>query len=203
MNKPSGGLGSAGARSPIPKHRAFLFAAAVLAGSFSVGAHDPGLSAATVDLSTREILVQVSFAPADVAALRGSSPADLAERSVELTADSARLQPNSAETRAVGADNVEFTQRFPRPAAGAVTFRSPLLARLPFGHRQALTVRDEAGATVFTEVISADHDFAPLPAKARSAGESPTLTRAVIAASGLAVVALGWLAWPRRVTAAA
>ena len=179
--------------------RCFL---ALVFGSRVVRAHDPGLSTATADLSSREILVQLAFAPADLAALHATQPGNLAARLVELRAAAGPLAAKTVETRTVGADNVEFTLRYPRPAGDGVTFRAPLLARLPFGHRQALTVRDESGATVATELLSVDRDFAPLPALPPPA--RPSRTRGWLAVGALAVLVLGWCAFPRRrVTAAA
>ena len=170
-------------------------------------AHDPGLSSATVDFSSHEILVQIAFAPADLAALRTSSSADLAavaEHSAELLSAGAPLRANTVAAREVGADNVEYILRYPRPAQGPVTFRAPLFARLPLGHRQALTVRDEAGTTVATELLSAAHDRAPLPVPA-SPARSPSLPTsgafAVLALVALVVAALTW--FPRRLKAAA
>ena len=141
----------------------FRFTLTLLLGPVAAWAHDPGFSTATVDLSSREILVQVSFAPADLTALRSSTLDALAPRCVELRAGTDLLAPKTIEVRTVGADNVEFTLRYPRPRGPAVTLRAPLLEGMPFGHRQALTVRNESGATLTTEILSADHPTAILP----------------------------------------
>jgi hypothetical protein len=175
----------------------FLFALALV--PLAAWAHDPGLSSATVDFSSREILVQASFAPADLGALKSPTYADLATRSVELRANNLALRPTSVETREVGPSDVEFTLRFPRPA-GAADLRSPLLASMPFGHRQAVTIRDVAGALVRTELLSADHDTVSLPGPALESINPPQLSQlaTVAAISAFALLAI-WLARRRLV----
>ncbi len=173
---------------------------------FAAGAHDPGLSTATVDFDSREILVQMAFAPADLRALQ-SPYSDLAARSAELRATQTAIQATSVDVREVGTDNVEFTLRFPRPAGSAV-LHSPLLAGLPLGHRQALTLRDPAGTTVLTELLSAERDSVVLPALASARPfrfeppRSPSVRAATVGV--LAAFAAGsvWLARRRRADAA-
>ena len=136
---------------------------------FVARAHDPGLSAVTVDLDSRTILVQASFAPADLRALSSESLERIAARSVELRSASGAVRAQSIEVREAGADYVEFILRFPRTGS-AVTLHSALLKRLALGHRQALTVRDSSGATALTALLSAAHDSVALPDSARFAG---------------------------------
>lgn len=136
---------------------------------FLARAHDPGLSAATVDLDSRSVLVQMSFAPADLRSLSPEPLEKIAAASIELNSPSGVVRAGSVEVREAGADYVEFILRFPR-AGSALSFRSALLQRLAFGHRQALTVRDSAGATTLTELLSAAHDSVPLPGDGRGAG---------------------------------
>ncbi len=135
---------------------------------FVARAHDPGLSAVTVDLASRSILVQMSFAPADLRALSSEPLEKMAAQSIELRSTSAAVRADSVEVREAGGDYVEFTLRFPRTGS-ALTLHSALLRRLAFGHRQALTVRDSAGATTLTELLSAAHDSVALPDAGRSA----------------------------------
>lgn len=172
----------------------------LLLAPLAVWAHDPGLSSATVDFSSREILVQVSFAPADLASLKTSTYTDLASRSVQLRAQNTSLPPTTVEVREVGASDVEFTLRFPRPT-GAAVLRSPLLAGLPFGHRQALTIRDAAGVPVLTELLSADYDSVSLPGLLAVANVLPHPPRpgtATVATIGAFAVVSLWLARRRR-----
>ena len=49
-------------------NRLTRFALILALAPFVARAHDPGLSAVTVDLASRSILVQMSFAPADLRA---------------------------------------------------------------------------------------------------------------------------------------
>ena len=172
----------------------------LLLAPLAAWAHDPGLSSATVDFSSREILVQVSFAPADLAALKSSSYTELASGSVQLRAQNTALPPTLVEVREVGAADVEFTLRFPRPA-GAVVLRSPLLASLPLGHRQAVTIRDAAGATVLTELLSADYDAVSLPGLPLAVN-APSYPRrqgtATVATIGVFALVSIWLAGRRR-----
>ena len=165
-------------------------------------AHDPGLSSATVDFGAREIFVQMAFSPADLGTLQPSGYAGIAARSVELRAQNVAIKPSSVEVREMGAEDVEFTLRFPRPS-GVALLRAPLLPALPFGHRLAVTFRDAAGVTVLTEVLSAARDSVSLPVVARAAdfpSDPPrdySMRMFVLAALGVAIaLALGsvWLA---------
>ena len=171
--------------------------------AFVAEAHDPGMSAATVDVSTREILVQVSFAPADLRALLPLSRDELAARSIELRTASRPLRATGIEAREVGADNVEFTLRFSRPADAGVTVRSPLLGQMPYGHRQVLTVRDSEGATVLTEVLSAAGDRAQIALGTPSPSPAPRRAVGILAIGATFALMLAWLGRPRRAVRAA
>lgn len=138
------------------------------------GAHDAGLSSATVYVSPSEILVQATYAPADLGALKGSSYADLASRSMELRARGLVIKTTSVEVREDGTDNVEFLLRFPR-SSGETVLRSPLMSSLPYGHRQVITVRNLAGEPLLTELLNAGRDTISL-SSVTSEGSIP-LTR--------------------------
>jgi hypothetical protein len=165
-----------------------LLMVVALTASLKAWGHDPGLSSATVDLSSHDVLVQLVFAPSDLARL----PANLAVQSVEMRAGSTILFPKVAETRELGPDNLEFTLRYPRPPGVEVTFRSALLGRLPFGHRQSLIVRNEAGATTATEMLSADHPGIPLPAAKKLLPSPPTRFTPLLGVGALAIGLAGW-----------
>lgn len=172
----------------------------LLLAPLAAWAHDPGLSSGTVDFSSREILVQVSFAPADLAALKSSTYADLASRSVQIRAQNTAVPPTTVEVREVGAADVEFTLRFPRPE-GAAVLRSPLIASLPFGHRQALTIRDAVGVPVLTELLSAEHDTVSLPGLPPAAiipSHPPSQAAVTVATIGAFALVSIWLAGSRR-----
>src|SRR5262245_35806587 len=118
--------------------RAALLAA--WAGS-RVGAHDPGLSYASVRLEGTRIEVEVSYARADLEPLLGAAPMDeLARRAFDVVASG---QPAAVERAGVrfddhGAVRLELELALPEP--GPMSLRSGLLEELPRGHKQYLTV---------------------------------------------------------------
>lgn len=157
-------------------------------------AHDPGLSTITVDLQAREILVQAVYAVADFPVRSPAARAALAERSVELRRGGQLLAATAVQVRENTDDFVEFSHRFARPA-GLVTLSSPLLAQLPLGHRQMLTLRDESGATTATALLRADQRSYSLPAPVGGFWKSPVSAAALLFVAAVCVG--GWL-WHTR-----
>ncbi|MEY2577914.1 MAG: hypothetical protein QOI49_738 [Verrucomicrobiota bacterium] len=135
-------------------------------GSATAFAHDPGLSSANVDLGREWINVVLTFNQRDVATITEQAH-DLLDRAVLVQLDGVTVTPSQANASTDANSNVEFQFTFPRAAAAhTLIFRSPLLKDLPFGHRQALTVRDLEGRELSRVLLSAREDSAQLALQA-------------------------------------
>lgn len=132
---------------------AFLF----LACGLNVQAHDPGLSSAGITLGAKEIVVQLLVAPSDLQALQDSSAEAIAGFGVEMNAAGTALRPTDLKKTVAGPDT-GIRLIYSRPHASTILYRSPLIAALPHGHRQILTVRDDAGALLLSRLLSARED---------------------------------------------
>jgi len=152
-----------GMRSLNSKKLVLRVAAFVLAiGSATAFAHDPGLSSANVDLSRDRIDVVLTFNQRDISNVT-AQPHDLLDSAVLLQLDGVTVTPSRANASTDANNNVAFQFTFPRAAeAHTLTFHSLLLKDLPFGHRQAFTVRDGNGSELSRLLLSARDDSAQL-----------------------------------------
>lgn len=142
----------------------------VLAGTLR--AHDPGLSSAQITVGPREVAVQLLLAPGDVEALPDSSTEAIA-RGIELRGSAGdTLKPVSA-IKSVKPPDAEIQLRYTLPTSGELFFRAPLIADLPFGHRQVLTVRDAAGVAQPSQLLGADHPSVQILLPGEPSGARP------------------------------
>jgi hydrogenase/urease accessory protein HupE len=127
-------------------------------------AHDPGLSAALITLDKHRVLARVSLAPADAEALRqaGTLPNqnqryrvvdDMAANAIEIVSDGGVLSPAEARFESDDSGGVSFVLAFERAQGASLVIRSPLIERLPRGHRQYIRVVDAAGVTISDGVL--------------------------------------------------
>ncbi|MDP9100170.1 MAG: HupE/UreJ family protein [Verrucomicrobiota bacterium] len=145
--------------------RAATWTAAVI-GASSAFAHDPGLSSANVELGNERINVVLTFNQRDIANITAQAQ-ELLDRAVLVQLDAVTVTPSHAHASTDANNNVEFQFTFPRAAiAPTLTFRSPLLKDLPFGHRQVFTVRDGNGRELSRLLLSAREDSARLALQA-------------------------------------
>ena len=119
-------------------------------------AHDPGLSTARVVVGADRVDVVVTFATADLQALRPPDPVSSTWISGLI---SLRAGADIAPDRAVSAMNEEgelqFSIRYPRPSAGGtVELRAARLEALAPGHRQFVTVTGPDGAALAERLLS-------------------------------------------------
>lgn len=159
--------------------RVFLaFLTCALAFSRPALAHDPGLSSATVTLAANEITAIVIFNPRDLAVLPYGNPPEYSSVFPEILQIRQSGQPLPARLQSLTRDaqeNLTFRMRYPAAGEGPLEIASGVISRLPFGHRQVLTIMTAAGHTSGTTLLSArDNQFktavAPLvniPAAAR------------------------------------
>ena len=138
--------------------------------SLNAQAHDPGLSTATITIGDQQIDVLLGFNQKDADALLGSltpnssieetgqnnlSLAATASKELELYLDDRLTGPSQAIERLAGNQNVEVLLRFERGNATSLRGVSKLIGKLPFGHREFLSVRTDQGATLEEAMLSA------------------------------------------------
>lgn len=155
----------------------YLIAGALLLCAGTAFAHDPGLSAAQIALSDREIQAVVTFNDRDIAGVLGEEPAalradgsaaqqrldELARRVLVLEVAGQAVAPTNVVAGVDQNKNVEFQLTYPRPpGTGKITIRSALLSELPFGHRQAFAAQDGAGREIARQLLSSREDTATL-----------------------------------------
>jgi hydrogenase/urease accessory protein HupE len=127
-------------------------------GVFSAQAHDPGLSTATITVTDREIDLLIGFAQKDAESLLAatgkqvdiqsrerfaearSQLESLATGEVELFLGDTRSAPLQATARRKDSQNIEILLRFERAGAQRLRLVSELVERLPFGHREFVSV---------------------------------------------------------------
>lgn len=133
----------------------FLSAVTFLASVAFVFAHDPGLSSATVTLGREAVDARVTLNQRDLEAT-GSNTSEIATDLLRLHADGTALVLKSQKLEVDSAQNAEFYLRFAPVAAGAhLHLRSGIIDRLPFGHRQLMSVQTAAGHNLGERLLSA------------------------------------------------
>jgi hydrogenase/urease accessory protein HupE len=152
-------------------------------------AHDPGLSTSEVVVTRDQISATVGYAPNDVRTLLPAdahAPAstwDAAEFDV-LKPFLLKLAPGLIEVRGAAGvlawtdvsvslasgNSVLFQLARPRSADARLSIRFPGLARLPFGHRDYLSVVDEQGKTVLEKLVGVTDPDATFDLPVPSAG---------------------------------
>jgi hydrogenase/urease accessory protein HupE len=136
-------------------------------------AHDPGLSTATVTVGAQKINVVLGFALQDAAFIlpENRRPADAGRRddfqamrpelesviasSFNLYLGEQLAVPVQITAQAKDSNNVEILLEFTRSKASQLRLLSAFLERLPFGHREFLSVQAENGATLAEAMLSA------------------------------------------------
>lgn len=167
----------AGARSSWTKVYSLIFAMLLLPACRacvpSVYAHDPGLSVAELRIDSQHLALHLAFARADIETLlvldankddEVSPPEFATSRSqleslgsgiLEVSIDGQRCP---AETVAVQLDTsnaVHFRLEFSSPAGSKLSLKPALLPRLPQGHRQFLSIRNEQNRLIAERMLDA------------------------------------------------
>lgn len=125
--------------------------------------HDPGLSTAELRFSRDALLATITFATRDIEALApidtnhdgrvSSSELRAANRDLHmlagnllrLSADGRPIVPLGVAIGPGETGTLEFRLQFPPPAGAGLDVHVPILNSLARGHRQHLTLRDDAG----------------------------------------------------------
>lgn len=154
----------------------FLVAVTLFASAALVFAHDPGLSSATITLGPEAVEARVTLNQRDLEAT-GLSNNEAAKDLLRLQADSTVLLLTSQTEEVDSAQNAAFYLRFaPVGSAAHLHIQSGIIDRLPFGHRQLISVQTIAGQNLGEHLLSAkenalDVDLAnAMPAMSSSGG---------------------------------
>jgi hydrogenase/urease accessory protein HupE len=173
-----------------------LSVALILSAAAPLQAHDPGLSTTQVEVRPGKLVVTIGFAPNDVrmllpAAARASPSSwtssdfdaaslglrELAPGLLEIRSESGVLPWTDASVTLASGNSVIFHLACARPAASRLALHSRVMDRLPPGHRDYVSVTDEAGNTLLEKLVGAnDPDPAfdlPAAAGGASAAERP------------------------------
>jgi hydrogenase/urease accessory protein HupE len=139
----------------------------------SAFAHDPGLSAAEVELDGNRVVARLTFARDEIAMIapmdadrdgRITQPEfdavrvrleSLARESFALSVDGEEASPSTVTVGLDESGAVHFNLEFPPLQRSRLTLRSPLIDKLQRGHRQFLSVRDGGANTICQRMLDA------------------------------------------------
>ncbi len=138
-------------------------------------AHDPGLSTTQIEVGPGGLRATVGFAPADIRALlppgahvpagnwaesdfEAARPSlgELAPKLVDLSDDRGGIPWVGSSLSLASGNSVIFKLAASRPPVGHVTLRSLVLARLPPGHRDYISVSLESGDLILEKLVGAN-----------------------------------------------
>ncbi|HVF11421.1 MAG TPA: HupE/UreJ family protein [Abditibacteriaceae bacterium] len=138
-------------------------------------AHDPGLSAVDLKLNSSGLTAQATYArgdvqvlvPLDAAADGKATTAEfdaarprlkaLAANALQVWFDGKRAPAHAVTVQMGASDTVHFGVNFSGAAGKQLKLRSTLVSRLARGHRQYLTLHNEAGKLIAEQMLSADN----------------------------------------------
>jgi hydrogenase/urease accessory protein HupE len=158
----------------------------MIVAAASVFAHDPGLSAAELKLGEKQLTAQLTFAREEIAML---VPLDtdrdgqitqvefdaarprvesIARQSLIVNLDGRKIEPGEVSAVLGDSNALHFNLSFQALTKGHLQVLTPLLTKLARGHRQFLTIRNEAGHPLGEKMLDVNHnsfetDLAALP----------------------------------------
>ena len=113
-------------------------------------AHDPGLSAVSLQRQGDQLSATVNFAPADAIGLTAHA--------LEIQVDGQTLLPVEPPVTRNLTNDVQLQMKFILPPGRRLTVHSTLLGTLARGHRQYFSLTDSQGRTVLTRILAANDD---------------------------------------------
>jgi hydrogenase/urease accessory protein HupE len=134
--------------------------ALLLCGSafpISVCAHDPGLSSANITVAGQTIDAVAIFNARDLASLTDSGvnyPA-IASEILRVRVAGKSLPVIVGKIATDQNENITFRFTFARSGSGSLEVSSGIIDRLPFGHREFVSVHSAAGARIGERLLSA------------------------------------------------
>lgn len=159
----------------------------LLIGAVTAHAHDPGLSTATITVGDHRIDLVLGFAEKDVESLLAScgdpveirNPEGFAAIRSELESLAARetnlrlgdriAVPQQTATKLRDSQNIEILLRFERTNGSRLSLVSKFIARLPFGHREFVSVQTAGGGIVGEGMLSSDANTFQIDLRASAA----------------------------------
>ena len=144
--------------------------------AISAQGHDPGLSSLTAVVMDRQIDLVLGLAVRDAetvaAEISNGNPTSqdfaaikpvlesLVSRSIKVYFGNELAEVRQAVAQQVDGQNIEVKIKYARGTASRLHLVSGVIAELPFGHRQFLTVRTETGTVLAQSMLSAqDNSF--------------------------------------------
>lgn len=168
--------------------RALWLTLSLCAGIAEVAfAHDPGLSSIIVTVKGERLEAVATFARKDVENLmvamgtmrdgetiteRQLEP--LAPQTISAECNGQQIQPTESHARFNGNDNIEFDLVFTVGTTHSLKIGSPLIEFLPKGHRQFLSVTDQAGTKLTERLLSATASTADVERVAVAVSAKPS-----------------------------
>src|SRR5437762_11276444 len=122
-----------------------------VACAVSALAHDPGLSSATMVVGDQDIKAVATLHSRDLQQLiknGASSYPSLANQILRLQHGGESLPPKLERVERDVNDNVRFQLSYVRSSPGSLTVSSGIIGRLPFGHREFVTIRTASGESL-------------------------------------------------------
>jgi hydrogenase/urease accessory protein HupE len=132
-------------------------------------AHDPGLSVAEVRILEDRIVAEVSFAPSDSEGIQ-----QLETNLLTIQDDQRKLDLRSFSRKSSDPNSVHFLFEFSNSNVAGLRISAPVLANLPRGHKQFLSVYDQEDRLLADRMLSAESrdltiDLRSTPANNKSA----------------------------------
>src|SRR5262245_28521566 len=132
-----------------------VFLALLLAVPRMLAAHDPGLSTLAIEVGTEEVSAILLLDRADLEA-----PPAAPAGALEVSFDGRPARPERIDTARAETGALRLSFGFRRPAAARLRVRSAILAQLPRGHRQWVSVHGDDGRVIFERLRHAgDPEF--------------------------------------------
>ena len=146
--------------------------------SITALAHDPGLSAAEVQIFADRILAEVSFSPLDLERLQHLASNDyIAEHLLEIKREQEHLKLRNFTVQRTDANSVHFILEFPNPSGAELQLSAIAFEHLPRGHKQFLSVRDRDSNLLAERMLSADSKDLTITLQPNSASNSTSFFR--------------------------
>jgi hydrogenase/urease accessory protein HupE len=142
---------------------ALCAAAGILGFPVAALAHDPGLSSLEVRVGPGGIVVDLSMAAADAAALVGSGAdgarlGSVALKAIDLQIDGRRLEGVVDDIAPQEGNAIRVRLRYVRMPGSRLAVRSVVASRLARGHRQLLSIRNDHDSLLAQGMLDANTD---------------------------------------------
>jgi hydrogenase/urease accessory protein HupE len=164
----------------------------LLIGALTAHAHDPGLSTATITVGDHRIDLVLGFAERDVESLlaSGGDPVEirnpegfaairsqlesLAERETNLRLGDRIAVSQQTAAKRRNSQNIEILLRFERTNGSQLSLVSNFIAKLPFGHREFVSVQTAGGAILGEGMLSSNANAFQIDLPASAAFTAPS-----------------------------